>query len=84
VFWRIAAFLSLSEVIAFNRIFVILYTGGAISGLLPFTNTLFGLTPLFGNNVWFNALVAAIAFYDGFVKSTEIETASPSTPQPSL
>jgi hypothetical protein len=36
-------------------------------GLLPLTNTTFGLMPIFGNNVWFNALTAAVAGYYGFV-----------------
>jgi hypothetical protein len=79
--WGIAAYLSLSGAIVFNRIFAILYAVGAILGLLPFTNTLFGLTPLFGNNIWLNALVAAIAFYYGFVKPAAIGTMGSSTPQ---
>ncbi len=63
--WGIAAFTSLSGAIVFNRIFAILYAAGVILGLLPFTNTLFGLTPLFGNNIWLNAITAAITFYYG-------------------
>ena len=82
--WGIAAFTSLSGAIVFNRIFAILYAAGVILGLLPFTNTLFGLTPLFGNNIWLNAITAAIAFYYGFVKSAEIATPSSSTAQPSV
>lgn len=82
--WGIAAFTSLSGAIVFNRIFAILYAAGFILGLLPFTNTLFGLTPLFGNNIWLNAITAAIAFYYGFVKSAEIATPSSSSAQPSV
>jgi hypothetical protein len=48
--------------------FAIVYAASAIMGLLPFTNTTFGLMPIFGNNVWFNALTAAAAAYFGFVK----------------
>lgn len=55
---------------AFNRGFAIAYVLIAILGLLPFTNTLFGFMPIFGNNVWFNALTAAIAAYFGFYKPT--------------
>jgi hypothetical protein len=82
--WGIAAFTSLSGSIVFNRIFAILYGAAVILGLLPATNTLFGLTPLFGNNIWLNAIVAAIAFYYGFVKSAEVQTISSSTTQPSV
>lgn len=50
------------------RIFAYLYAGLAILGLLPFTKTLFGLMPIFGNDVWFNGITAALAAYFGFVK----------------
>jgi hypothetical protein len=64
----IAAFTSASGALVFNRGFAIVYAAIAIMGLLPFTNTTFGLMPIFGNNVWFNALTAAAAAYFGFVK----------------
>lgn len=77
--WGIAAFTSLSGAIVFHRIFAIVYAAGAILGLLPFTNTLLGITPLFGKNIWLNIIVAAIAFYFGFVKSAEIDIPSSSS-----
>jgi hypothetical protein len=64
----IALYSSFSCSRVFNRGLTIFYTWIAIMGLLPFTSTMFGLMPLFGNNVWFNALIAAIAAYYGFVK----------------
>ncbi len=82
--WGIAAFTSLSGAIVFNRIFAIVYAAGAILGLLPFTNTVFGITPLFGNNIWLNAIAAAIAFYYGFVKSAQIDMPSSRSVQPSV
>lgn len=80
--WGIAAFTSLSGAIVFNRVFAILYAVSVILGLLPLTNTLFGITPLFGNNIWLNALTAAIAFYFGFVKSAQVGL--PSSPNTQL
>lgn len=80
--WGIAAFTSLSGAMVFNRIFAIVYAAGAILGIIPFTNTLFGITPLLGNNVWLNALTAAVAFYFGFVKPTAA-VVSPSSSQAS-
>lgn len=82
--WGIAAFTSLSGSIVFNRIFAILYGAAVILGILPFTNTLFGLTPLFGNNIWLNAITAAIAFYYGFIKSAEVSSPTASSAQPSM
>lgn len=82
--WGMAAFTSLSGAIVFNRIFAIVYAAGTILGLLPFTNTLFGIAPLFGNNIWLNAIAAAIAFYYGFVKSAEIKMPNSASVQPSV
>jgi hypothetical protein len=39
----------------------------AILGLIPGTNTLFGLVPIYGHDVWLHALSALIAAYFGFV-----------------
>jgi hypothetical protein len=76
--WGIAGFTSLSGAVVFNRIFAIVYALSALLGLLPFSNTLFGTMPLYGNNIWLNLIVAAIAYYYGYVKSGEITTATPS------
>lgn len=79
--WGIAAFTSLTGAIVFSRIFAIVYALGTILGLIPFTNTLFGITPLLGNNVWLDALVAAIAFYFGFIKPAQIQLPASSNSQ---
>jgi hypothetical protein len=51
----------------YNRFFAVSYLGLALLGLIPGANTLFGIMPIFGNNVWFNALTGAIAAYYAFV-----------------
>lgn len=51
----------------YNRGFAVAYILIAVMGLLPLAKTTFGLMPIFGNNVWFNALTGAIAGYFGFV-----------------
>ena len=51
----------------YNRGFAVSYALIAVMGLLPLTKTTFGVMPIFGNNVWFNALTGAIAGYFGFV-----------------
>ncbi len=38
-----------------------------VLGLLPQTNTTFGLIPLYGADVWLHAIIAAAAAYFGFV-----------------
>lgn len=71
----IAAATSLSGSIVFNRGFAIAYTPIALMGLIHATNTVFGLMPIYGNNVWFNALTALLAGYFGFFKVSEAKEA---------
>ena len=51
----------------YNRGFAISYVLIAVMGLIPLAQTTFGLMPIFGNNVWLNALSAVIAGYYGFL-----------------
>lgn len=58
----------------FSRVYAYLYIVLAVLGLIPVAQTLFGLMPIFGNNVWFNGLTALIAVYFGFIRpSTDME-----------
>jgi hypothetical protein len=43
-----------------------------VLGLLPATQTLFGLTPLWGNDVWLHLLLAVVAGYFGFAGPADI------------
>ena len=51
----------------FNRSFAVSYALLAVMGLLPWTNTFFGLMPLFGTNVLLNALASISAAYYSIV-----------------
>ena len=51
----------------------------AILGLIPATNTLFGLVPIHDHDVWLHAGSAAIAAYFGFVApATDTDRTAPS------
>ncbi|MGF1495732.1 MAG: DUF4383 domain-containing protein [Elainellaceae cyanobacterium] len=67
----IAASTSLGGARIFNRFFAASYVLLAIMGILPLSRTLFGYMPIFGNNVWFNALTGTAAAYFGFVKPAQ-------------
>lgn len=59
----------------FNQAFGISYLAIAIMGTLPVAKTVFGIMPIFGNNVWWNGLTGAIATYFGFfAKNPEAST----------
>lgn len=63
----IASYTNASSARLFNRFFTVSYILIAILGALPITNTVFGLMPIFGNNVWFNALTAIATAYYGII-----------------
>jgi cytochrome b subunit of formate dehydrogenase len=68
----IASYTSASSARLFKRAFAVAYLVLAIMGLLPFAKTFFGLMPLFGNNVWVNALSAIAAAYYGIVIPSKV------------
>lgn len=63
----LAAYNNLNMARMFNRAFAIVYAAMAFMGLFPYSNTMFGLMPIHGNNVWVSAITAIIAAYYGFV-----------------
>ncbi|NMG21124.1 DUF4383 domain-containing protein [Brasilonema bromeliae] len=68
----IASYTSTSSARIFNRSFAVAYTLLSIMGLLPLAKTTFGLMPLFGNNVWLNALTATVAAYYGSIIQAKV------------
>ena len=58
----------------YARTLAVFYGVLAVLGLIPATNTLFGLLPLHGHDVWLHAGTAAIAAYFGWRKeATDVE-----------
>jgi hypothetical protein len=58
---------SLGAARLYARIVAISYAVLTILGLFPVANMLFGLVPLYGNDIWLHALLAAIAGYFGWL-----------------
>jgi len=72
--WGLIAYKSLSAAKTYARGVAIIYAVLMVAGLIPGLNTMFGLVPLFGNDVWLHALLAAVAAYFGFIhRDTVIE-----------
>jgi hypothetical protein len=69
--WGIVSYRSFNGSRAFARGLAILYALLAIMGLLPFTNTTFGLIPIHSHDVWLHAATAAVAAYFGFAAQPE-------------
>ena len=56
----------------FARGLAVFYGLLAIMGLIPGLNTMFGLIPIFGHDVWLHAVTAAVAAYFGFGQAAGI------------
>ena len=74
--WGIIGSRSVGGARFFGKGLAILYGLLAILGLIPATNTMFGLVPLYGNDVWLHAGTALIAAYFGFVARESDERAA--------
>ena len=51
----------------YARSVAVIYALLTVLGLIPATNTVFGLVPIYGHDVWLHALLAGVAAYFGFV-----------------
>lgn len=65
--WGLVASRSAGGARAYGKGVAIIYGLLAIMGLIPVADTTFGLVPIYGNDVWLHALLAAVAGYFGFV-----------------
>jgi hypothetical protein len=64
--WGVYAFSSTGAARGFARGIAIIYGVFTIMGVIPVLNTVFGLVPLYGHNVWLHALSALAGAYFGW------------------
>ena len=65
--WGLAASRSIGGSRSYFQAVAVIYILLAIMGLLPQTNTTFGLVPLYGNDVWLHAALGLVGAYFGFM-----------------
>jgi len=67
--WGVIASRSVGASRGYARATAIIYATFMVMGLIPAARiwTTFGLVPLYGNDVWLHAILAAVAGYFGFV-----------------
>lgn len=65
--WGLLAYRSLAGARTYARGVAIIYAVLTVLGLLPATNTTFGLIPIYGNDVWLHAALALVAAYFGWM-----------------
>jgi hypothetical protein len=85
--WGIIAYRTLDASKLYSQVVAISYAVLAILGLLPAPiNTLFGLVPIHGHDVWLHAIIAVLAGYFGWlaVRTPEEGTPHAGTPATGL
>jgi hypothetical protein len=65
--WGVLAWRRFDASRTYAQSLAVIYGVLTILGIIPMTNTLFGLVPLFGHDVWLHAGTALVAAYFGFV-----------------
>lgn len=65
--WGLLAARSSEGSVAYGRAVAVIYGVLTILGLVPATSTIFGLVPIYGNDIWLHAGLAIVAAYFGFV-----------------
>lgn len=64
--WGLAAYREWDAAKGYARGLAVIYGILTVMGLIPGLNTMFGLAPLFGHDVWLHALTAVLAAYFGW------------------
>ncbi len=64
--WGIAAWRSFTASRTYARGLTVIYAILTVFGLIPGLDTIFGLVPLYSNDIWLHAVAAIIAAYFGW------------------
>ena len=68
----IAAYAGVFAPRVYAQIVAVSYGLLVILGLVPATNTLFGLVPIYGADVWLHLVLGLVAAYFGFMRPAEV------------
>jgi hypothetical protein len=79
--WGLAAYRTFSASRLYARAVAVIYAILAVMGVIPGLNTLFGLVPLYGHDVWLHIVLAVVAAYFGWasVRTDEDRVTAPTT-----
>lgn len=64
--WGILSYRTLARSVGFAKGLAVIYGILAVMGLIPVLNSVGGIVPLFGHDIWLHALTAVVAAYFGF------------------
>jgi hypothetical protein len=69
----LAAYRSFGGARTYARATAVVYGVLTVLGLIPGLNTVFGLLPIYGHDVWLHGLIAIAAAYFGFAAPSRVE-----------
>jgi hypothetical protein len=78
--WGILAGRSVTSPRFYARAMTVFFGALALMGVIPGLNTLFGMLPLHGNDVWLHGVTAAVAGYFGWHPAASVERRASVTP----
>ena len=70
--WGLVASRRLGASITYAKSLAVIFGVLAVMGVIPGLDTVFGLVPLFGHDIWLHAVTALAAAYFGFGRPAEI------------
>jgi hypothetical protein len=68
----VAAYAGVFAPRVYAQIVAVAYGLLVVLGFVPATNTLFGLVPIYGNDVWLHLVLGLVAAYFGFMRPAEV------------
>jgi hypothetical protein len=65
--WGLLSYKSIGAAKGYAKGVAIIYAVLMVAGLIPGLSTMFGLVPLYGNDIWLHMLLAVVAAYFGWM-----------------
>ena len=69
--WGLLAAFRFTSAVAFNRSVMWIYAILVILGAIPITNTLFGVAPIYGNDIWLHLAILLLAAWGGYGRGSK-------------
>lgn len=77
--WGVVVWRDFAASRTYARSVAVIYAVLAVLGLIPGLDTLFGVVPLHGHDIWLHAVIAAASAYFGFVPVAAVERPGPAS-----
>lgn len=69
----VAAAIALDSARLYSGLLAVILGLLTVMGLFPFSRTVFGLFPIYGNDIWLHGVIAVIAAYFGFIARPDLK-----------